>query len=215
MISLIICKESEVSQKPKQDPVTGLVHQSLIRVVLGGAFVFAILIVMITIFPYYLGYYLYISIPIGILGFISLIWINIRPNLYSRFILNLCISILSLIIAIRAFDNLLPGISFYGAVLIVALATSAHVLPIWNPKLARFIRDELSAPRTKFGKAIFRASLALLPFIGIFCAMITSTLNRENKSAALSVLLLSLGLIVATILPFAYRFPSSPWETKN
>jgi hypothetical protein len=198
-----------------QDPVTGVVKQSLSRVILGGIFVFVILIVTLTIFPYYSRYYLYISIPVGIFGFISLIWINVRPNLYARFFLNVCISVLSMVIGFRSFANLLPQFSFLGSVLIVITVTLAHTLPIWNGTLANIIREELSAPKTKLGKLVFKFSLAFIPFVGILCAMTESLLYRENKSAGLSFILVFLSLLVATILPYAYRFPSSPWEIKE
>ncbi len=70
-----------MTRKYKQDPQTGLFRQPLSNVILGGMFFFVILVMVTMVHPYFSSDYLYISIPIGILGFGSLLWINIRPNL--------------------------------------------------------------------------------------------------------------------------------------
>lgn len=204
-----------MSKKYKQDKVTGLVEQSLLKVTIGGALFFVVLIIMSTVLPTFSNYHLYISVVIGIFGYINLIWINIRPNLLARFYLNVSISLLCMIVAFRALDNLMPKFSLYGEIIIVTIIIMAHTLPMWNLPIVNFIRNEVSTPKTKLGKIILKVSLILIPFIGIISAGITSTLYRENKTAGASFILLFLSILFAVILPFAYRYPSSPWEAQN
>lgn len=185
----ISSRKNKMTRRHKQDPQTGLVRQPLSSIILGGVLFFVILVMVILIHPDFSSNYLYISIPMSLLGFGSLIWINVRPNLYARFFLNIGISGLCVIITFRAFGNLLPQFSFWGRVLIFITVIFAHTLPMWNSATANFIRNELSAPKTKIGKFVFRASLLLIPFIGILGAMLESILPREGKSKALSFIM--------------------------
>lgn len=202
-------------RKIRPDPKTGVVKQPLGKVILGGTLVFGVLILTSAIFPAFASCYLYITVPAGIFGLTSLVWLNVRPNLYARFFLNIFISVLCLIIAFRGLDNIFPQYSYINALLIFSIGAFAHSLPIRSPATAKFLREELSAPKTKIGKIVFRVSLAIIPIIGILSAMVESILNRENKSVALSMVLIILGLLVSVVLPFGYRFPSSPWEVQE
>lgn len=204
-----------MTSKHKQDPKTGLIRQPLSQVILGGVFFFLVLAGVAAIHPHFSSFYMYISIPVGLLGFTSLIWINIRPNLYARFLLNLGISGLCVMIAFRAFGNLLPQFSFWGGAFIMSTTIFAHTLPLWSPSWASFVRDELSAPKTKPGKIVFRVSLLLFPFVGVLGALLEAILQREGKSKSLSLIFLMIFWFLAIGLPFAYRFPSSPWEGKR
>jgi hypothetical protein len=103
----------------------------------------------------------------------------------------------------------------WGGILIFITVTLAHTLPMWNSAAANFIRDELSAPKTNIGKFAYRASLLLVPSTGILGAMSASILHREDKSKALSFILVRLFRLLATALPYAHRFSSSPWEGKG
>jgi hypothetical protein len=201
--------------KYKHDSETGMSKQSLVQVILGGMLFFTVLALCAILEPTYLKYYLYLSIPSGVIGLLSLIWLRTSPNLYARFFLNTSISVLCLIISFRSIDDLLPHYSQYAAILIVILVTWAHTLPMWNPSLTKFIRDELSSPKTKIGRIIFRASLVLVPIIGVLTYAIVSISIREKKSIGISIILAISGLLFAMILPFAYRLPSSPWEEKK
>jgi hypothetical protein len=204
-----------MSRKIDQDPVTGVIKQPIGGLILAGLFFFSMLVWIVTMFPSDSKGYLYISLPFGVFGLVNLIWINLRPNLYARFFLNTCISGLCLLMSYRALDNLLPRYSYVAASSIIIIGVVAHILPIWNPKAANFIRDELAAPKTPFGKVVFKGALVLIPFVGILAAIFTTTLQRENKSIGLSFMLAFLGLLTVIVLPFAYRFPSSPWEIKK
>jgi hypothetical protein len=204
-----------MNPKVKQDPTTGVVKQPLGRVILAGMVFFGVLVMGATIFPYSASSFLVISVPIGIVGYASFIWINVNPNLYARFFFNVCISALCLIVSLRCLDSLLHQYFYYGATAIIALVTFAHILPIINPRVTKTIRDELSAPKTKIGKYAFKMALLLIPLVGIGSAMLTSFLFREDKLAGLAPILLFWSFIVSIILPFAYRFPSSPWEVKG
>lgn len=204
-----------MSRKYQQDPKTGLVRQPLSNIIFGGVFFFVISVMTSMIHPYFSRDSLYLSIPMGILGFGSLIWINLRPNLHARFFLNIGIASLWMLVAFRAFGNLLPQFSFWAGAMIFATTIFAHTLPMWNSSAAQFIRDELSAPKTRIGKIIFRASLLLIPIAGVLGATAASILHPGDKSKGLSFILAGLGWFLAVVLPFAYRFPSSPWEGKE
>jgi hypothetical protein len=204
----LFCKENEMARKYEQDPVTGLVRQPLIKIVVAGAFVFAVLIISAATLPRYSSYYLYVSIPVGILGYASLLWNNIKPNLYARFFQYSWMSVLCMITAFRAFDNLLPRFSTFGAFIIISTVVFAHTLPIWNGTITQLIRIILSAPRTKVEKTIFQVSLAFVPLM----ILLGNIISAFNKSAGLSVILLFLFWLMALILPFSYLSPNSPWE---
>jgi len=201
------------TMKPKleEDPTTGVVKQPLIYIILGGWIVFAVLVWVSVIIPYYSIYFLYVTLPAGILGYLSLIWLNSRPNLYARFFINIGIAIPCAVISFRIFDDLLPGFSIICAALIAAIIVFAHVLPIQSPSLANLIRRELFAPKTKRGKLFFRVSLLAvfaIMFLSIPVGLIT---NKDPRIFALSFL----ALLMAIIMPYSYRAPSSPWENQS
>jgi len=202
-------------RKYKQRTETDLDKRPLVEVVFGGAFIFTVFIMMTIILPHYAGYYLYISIPVGIFGYASLIWINIRPNLLARLFINISIAVFWAIIAFRALEHLLPQFSLYGGVIIVIIGIFAYAFPIWNPSIANFIRGEMFAPKTKLGKFFFRVSLVLLPVAGIVGAMTETFLHRANKPEILSAILLFLGLLIIIGLPFSYQYPSFRWKTRD
>jgi hypothetical protein len=202
-------------RKHKQHIETGLDKLQLFGVILGGFFLFVVFIMMTITLPRDAGNYLYISTPIGIFGYVSLIWINIRPNLLGRLFVNMSISTLCGIMAFRAFDNLLPQFSLSGGVIIVIIGIFVYTFPIWNPSTANFIRGEMFAPKTKIGKIVFRASLALIPVVGIAGAMTETFLYRANKQAGISVILLFLGLLIIVVLPFSYEYPRFPWVNRD
>jgi hypothetical protein len=195
----------------KQDAATGVVPQPIQLTFFGGVLFFLILVIGAVILPDYSQAYLYSSIPVGLFGFGSHLWLNLKPNLYARFFLNVCISILCVMIACRSFGNLLPRLAYLGAGFIILIVVFFHTLPMWNSKLANSIRTELQAPKTKLGKGIYGIALFLGPFIGGLSLLIGRH-PGDNKSSGLSLILLTVFLFIAVVLPFGYRFPGSPWE---
>lgn len=200
-----------MKHKNKQDNVTGVVQQPIYITFLGGGLFFLILVTGVTILPSYSQVYLYFSISIGLLGFGCLLWLNLQPNLHARFLSIVCISTLCTMTACRALGNLLPQLTYLGTGIIILIVIFFHTLPMWNAELANSIRDELQAPKTKLGKNILSIALGLVPLLGALSFFIGSH-ARANKSYGLSFVLLIVFLFIAVILPFGYRFPSSPWE---
>lgn len=204
-----------MNHKLQQDSETGWIRQPPAGSCLAGAAIFLMLTLFSILLPYFSGQHIYFAIFSGALGFISFLWLNLRPNLYARFFLNTALASLFGLIAVRSFIFLFPTYSVFVGVLIIVTVAFAHALPMWNVRLARFLRDEISSPKTNLGKRIFRGSLLVAPIVGILSAAVALFLLRGGKSAAISLLLGFLGWFIALLLPFIYQFPSSPWEDKE
>lgn len=195
--------------KTKQkDPTAETIKQPIGLIILSAGGFFLILVLGNTILPIPSGVYFCLSSLIGILGFTSYVWVRTSPSLYARFFFNIGFSSMFLLMGIRNFEYLFPQIAKLGIVGFICLVIFTHTLPMWNMKTANFIRNELYAPKTKIGKIIFRLSLLFIPVIWVVSAGVRS----KNNDFVVSFILLIVSLLVAIIMPFIYRSPSSPWE---
>jgi len=199
----------------EQDFAADAVKQPIIMILFAGILIFGILVFCAAHFPNNSTYFLYAATPFGVLGLLSLIWFNTRPSLYARFFFNVGFCTLWVINSFRAFDYLFPQFSVIGGALIATIVVFAHALPMQNPSLANLIRREMFAPKTKTGKILLRISLMAIPItflLGIPAGLI---FHKDPKIASFSFVMLILGLLIAIIMPYSYRSPSSPWEYQN
>jgi hypothetical protein len=197
--------------KVKYDFVNNEAKHPLIMVLIVGLFFFMLLVLIVIVFSDYSKTYFYSSMPLGVVGIISFVWLQLRPNLYARFLTISCHSGLSLLIACRAFGNLFPHIASPGILIITSIVLFFHSLPVWNADFANFLREELSSPKTKFSKTLYKLVLLFVPMVGIAGIVLGRISQDSNKRS--SLVFLFIFLFMAIIMPLGSQSPSSPWES--
>lgn len=205
----------KIYKEYRQDLAADAVKQPIIKILFAGTLIFGILVFCAAHFPNDSTYFMYVAAPFGVLGLLSLIWFNARPSLYARFFFNVGFCTLLIINSFRAFDYLFPQFSIIGGGLIASIVVFAHALPMQNPSLANLIRREMFAPTTRMGKILFRISLMAIPVILLLGIPAGLIFHKDPKIASYSLIMFTLGLLLAIIMPYSYRSPSSPWEYKN
>lgn len=206
-----------MSSVRKPDPITGTIRQPLGTVLIAGIPLFGFFAGVALLFPSYSRIYLYFTLTLGLLGVVSLIWINIRPNLWAKFLLHATLTSLFTIIAVRTFNGIF--INFQGKVgfFIILTVLFFHSLPLWNIKATRFLRGELSyQPTSRLGKFMLKMSLALLPIAGLVGAIIGTFVKGDAGGIDTRLLVLApLCWYLAILLPFSTPHAVSPWESKK
>lgn len=197
------------------DPETGWVKQPLAGAILAGFGVFFLLASVSSILPSISIQYVSVSLPLGVLGTASFIWLNLHPNLYARFFLNVALAGLCSLIAYRSIAFLLPIRPGFLAGLILTTVIAAHTLPLWNVKAARSLRLALAMPGTKLGRIVIAGWVMLMLGAGVAGPVLASMRHLEGRYAPGSLLSGMTTWLFALLLPFAHRFPSSPWEAKD
>ncbi len=157
------------------------------------------------IFPYYSGQYLLFSIPLGVLSFLSVIWLARHSNFYVKYFLLGSISVLCALPAYRSLSYLFYKFSPFVNMLIIFSVVFVNVIPAWNPSVATFISNELYAPKTRVGKLILRAILALAPLAGISGLI----LAKSSKSGVSMFIIGILTLYLSLSVPFIGLSPYS------
>jgi hypothetical protein len=196
--------------KAKYDFMNSGAKHPLIMVLIAGSFLFMLLILIVIIFSDYSKPYFYSSILLGVVGIVSFVWLQLRPNLYARFLAITCLSGLFLLVACRAFGNLFPHVASPGILIITSIVLFFHTLPIWNSESASFIREELSNPKTIVGRALYKLVILFVPIIGVTGVVLARVMQNSNKISSFMFLLIFLPM--AIIMPYGGRTPSSPWE---
>jgi hypothetical protein len=193
---------------------TSRTKQPFGMVLIAGVLLLGIFASMAFLMPYYSQLYFYFSLAIWAFGVIAFVWVNLKPNIWPKFLFYLSLASLFTIIAVRTFNYLLPTLKGLVSVLIISTVVFAHTLPLWNTEVTRLLRNELSfAPKTRAGKLLLRSSLALFPTAGLIGAIIG--LFMQNEINKLDIRLFVLGPLcwyLAIILPFSTHTPTSPWE---
>lgn len=202
-----------MSEKIIQDPVTGHIKQPIGQLILGVPVFFGVLVSMVIFMPVYARNLVFVALILGLIGIITSIWLNSRPNLTLKFLNLISITSLSGLIAIRAFGYLWPRASLFMGILISTSVVAVHLLPMLNPRGTWFLRGELSyAPKTRIGKNLLKLSLALLPISGFVGATIGIFLRGRNGEIDIVVVIAGpLFWLLALLLPFSTH-PISPWE---
>jgi hypothetical protein len=197
--------------KAKRDSVNGgSAKHPLMMVLTVGLFFFMLFILIILIYSDFSKPYFYSSMFLGIVGVVSFVWLQLRPGLYARFFAISCLSGLSLLIACLAFGNLFPNIASLGIMILTIVVLFFHALPIWSATSANFVRRELSGPKTKFGRVLYKLVMLSVPIVSIAGAILGRIFHGSNKISSVMFLLIFLPL--AIIIPYGSPSPSSPWE---
>jgi hypothetical protein len=203
-------------RKQLRDPDTGSRKQPFIMVFLSGIILFGLFVFLGATFPYRSAFFLYLSLPFGILAPVAFLWMNFRPNLWAKMIVAISLSGLCAIIAYRAFSFLLPGISWLFAILIFGMTILGYVLPVINLGLFDFVHTELSwFPQTRIGKLILKFALVGLPVVGALGGAIGLLTRRlSGGPVILEIILGPLCWMLAVSIPFSSPEPYSitPWE---
>lgn len=202
-----------MAQKSKKNSSVKVKPNALFRGVIVGIAITAIFSAFAGIIPSISLTVLCVSLFVGLIFTCASIWFNLQPtNLHARFFYFLTLTCYFVIIAYRGFDALLPQYSPFVGLFIVATIVFAHSLPMWNLKIAIRLREELIAPKSKLGKFIYSASIALIPIIGVPVYFLVTSLGHGGHMAGVSVILSIIFWFLALILPFSDRTPFSPWE---
>lgn len=204
-----------MNKTTRQDPVTGIRRQKLGPVLFGSIPFFGFFAFVSIVSPYYSQVYLYLSLLFSIIGVISLVWANIKPNLWAKFLFYVSLSSIFATIAIRTFSFVFPSIKIATTIVVILTIATAHSLPAWNLRVAQLLRGELSyAPKSLLGKLMLKISLAVFPVAGFLGAILGLFLNSGNKELDMRILILApLCWYLAILLPFSTHYPSSPWES--
>jgi len=189
---------------------TGYARKPPLHTFVGGIG-FILFIYMSDILPYRSDQYLLFSVPVGVFGILSFVWLTREPNLYAKFFFQTSVSALLALFAYRSISYLFPQVSFYIEVLIISTVMLAHTLPMWNSSTAALIRDELLKPKTWVGKIFFRALLVVAPFAVFASLLIAKAGNAIFTASVFGVL----SWFLAIGFPFSGQTPSSPWEAKE
>src|SRR5688572_3858503 len=92
----------------------GLVNNPLFRIVVGGSVFFGLFTFTANTFPYYTDQFMFFSVPIGVLGFLSFAWSIVKPeNLYARFFWIITSVALFGLNAYRNVNDLFPVLNSY------------------------------------------------------------------------------------------------------
>jgi len=183
----------------KEIKIIGLTGKGKFPSYIAVGIIYSLGVWMSDIFPYRSEQYLLFSAPVGMLSFLSAIWLIRKPNSNVKYFLQISASALIALIAYRGMSYLFPEFSPFTEVLIIFSFLFVHTLPIWNLPAATLIGDELYAPKTWIGKFIFRALLFIAP-IG---AISGTLLGRTPKSALTIFILGMICLYLAFSIPFA------------
>lgn len=170
----------------------------------------ALIVWMSSLFPYRSDQYLLFSIPVGIITFLSAIWQIQKPNLYTKYPLQIGASALLALISYRGISYLFPQFFPYTEILTIISFVFVHTLSIWNLPVATLVGDELYAPKTWAGKMVFRAILVIAPF-GFFAGNLLGKASAKNNGASAFIL----GVLCA-YLAYSAPFPSlSQYSKRN
>lgn len=186
--------------------------------VIGGFGVYTILVGLAFALP---SPSLELALPllaIGLVGSINFIWLRTKPNLFSKFILQITVSGVFAIISYRAFQHILPKYAQIFAIVVALSVIFVHTLPIWNSHIAKFIRNSigLTGKKTKSQRLIFKYSKYLFPLALILgFAIDVLFLEVAGRDVGMFPSMAILGWFVAMIVPFSDQHPSSPWEKQN
>ncbi len=151
-------------------------------------------------FPYRDERYLFFSIPVGILGFLSMVqWIR-NPNSRMNDLLSISGSSLIALLAYRSMNYVFPQLSVFVEVLMLLSFLVVHTLRFWSMSTAIMISDELYAPKTIIGKIVFRILLITAPLAPVASSLLGGAAVNRNKTSILVVGLICLYL--AYSIPF-------------
>lgn len=200
--------------KQRIDPVTGYPTLPWYGAVIGGFGVYTLLVSFAFVLP---NPSLELALPllaIGLIGSINFVWFRTKPNLFSKFIMQITVSMIFAVISYRSFQFLLPEQAKYLGVAIVITLLFAHTLPMWKPSFTKFVRDALAltSVKTKIQALIYRYSWYLLVVIFIFGAALELSFHR---SVGMFFIFGALFWLLAILMPFSDQHPSSPWEKQG
>ena len=177
---------------------------------------------MFILFPWYLlmfpafsRSYVGISWVLGIIGFLTLIARNYSSHIRFLEILFLDLIILFALIAIRSYTYVYPDKSLLCWIVIFGSCAISYAIPIFNPFLAKFLRWELFAPQTKFGKVIYVSALLFMPLggtIGTFLGMYSA---RQDEKFLLAIIGGGIFWSIALLVPIGTLGPVSSFEKKE
>jgi hypothetical protein len=205
-------------QEQRVDPITGYPTLPWYGAVIGGFGVYTILVGLAFALP---SPSLELAPPllaIGLVGSINFVWLRTKPNLFSKFILQITVSGVFAIISYRALQYLLPEYAQIFAMVVAVSVIFVHTLPMWNSHIPKFIRNSigLTGNKTKSQRLIFKYSIYLFP-LALILGFAIDVLFWEvaGRDVGMFPLLAILGWLVAIIVPFSDQHPGSPWEKQD
>lgn len=198
-----------MSRDKNQIKIIGLTGKGNLPAYIAVGILCVLSVWMSSLFPYRSDQYLLFSVPVGIITFLSAVLQIQKPNLYTKYPLQISASALLALISYRSTSYLFP--QFYPCIEILTITSFifVHTLSIWNLPVATLVGDELYAPKTWVGKMVFRAVLVIAP-LGFFVGNLLGKASAKNNVGAIVII-----GVLSAYLAYSAPFPSLSQHSKR
>jgi hypothetical protein len=201
-----------MAKKKRQNYVYGYKRQNPLILLLSATGFFLIFSRYLSTFPTYSRSYAGISWVLGLIGVVFMFARNYSAHIRILEVIYLDLITLFALIAFRSYSYIYPGKTLLCSIIIFGSCVLAYLIPIFNLPLAKYLRRELVAPETKFGKAIVVCAYLILPIGSTIASFFGMNSARQNDKFLLAIIGGSLMWAIALLLPFGTLHQISSFE---